>query len=106
MPTINGDNNDNILFDTSGDDILNGMGGHDRIIVQGGNDEANGGTGGDTLIIRWFGPSINIVTSSAPTPGADGYSGSYSGGAGFSVDYTGIERFDIMTDSGTDDITT
>ena len=106
MPTINGDNSDNILLDTSGDDVINAMGGHDRITVTLGDDEVDGGTGGDTLIIDWRTVIANILTTAGPTSGVDGYSGSYGGGSGLSVDYTGIERFEIMTGSGADDITT
>lgn len=106
MPTINGDNNDNILVDSSGDDVINAMGGHDRITVTQGDDDVNGGTGGDTLIIDWRNLIASVVTSAGPTPGVDGYSGTYSGGAGFSVDYTGIERFEITTGSAADSITT
>ncbi|WP_201833968.1 cadherin domain-containing protein [Microvirga zambiensis] len=47
---INGTNwNDNKLYGTADDDIVNGFGGNDKIYGLGGNDTINGGTGKDKL---------------------------------------------------------
>ncbi|MDO9284080.1 MAG: calcium-binding protein [Aquabacterium sp.] len=50
MPTINGDNNANVL--TAGDNsqhIINGWGGNDTLTALGGNDLLDGGTGADNM---------------------------------------------------------
>ncbi len=107
MPIINGDNNDNVLNDTPGDDVLNGMGGHDVLNITLGEDEANGGNGGDTLVIDWRTAINAVLTLSGPTVGLDGLEGAYSDNSGTRrVDYTGIERFEIFSGSGDDDIVT
>jgi Ca2+-binding RTX toxin-like protein len=50
MATITGNNNFNLLFGTSADDVIRGLGSNDFLAGLGGNDTLDGGTGNDTLI--------------------------------------------------------
>ena len=108
MAVINGDGGPNTLNDTPDDDIINGLGGDDRIIIsQGGDDEANGGDGSDTLEIDYSTSFTAVTNTTGPTPdGGGGFSGGYTNNFDRSVTYTGIERFVISTGSGNDNITT
>ena len=47
---INGDNGNNNLTGTNGDDVINGLGGNDELIGLDGRDTLNGGNGDDLLI--------------------------------------------------------
>jgi Ca2+-binding RTX toxin-like protein len=49
MPTIKGNDNNNVLVGTSGDDDIFGYDGQDVLIGSGGNDWLDGGTGADTM---------------------------------------------------------
>jgi Ca2+-binding RTX toxin-like protein len=51
MPMANKTGNDknNVLDGTRGDDVIKGMGGEDTLLGRGGNDQLHGGTGDDTL---------------------------------------------------------
>lgn len=49
MANIDGDNNDNTLTGTSGDDTINGYDGNDSIDGGSGNDTINGGDGNDSI---------------------------------------------------------
>src|SRR5688572_13843728 len=95
MPVIDGDNGNNSLNDTAGDDTINGLDGDDTITVTGGNDSANGGDGEDTLIVSYGGATAPISggfnTFAAPAPS-------------FGVGFTGFERFVVTTGSGNDSI--
>lgn len=50
MPTLNGNNRDNVLTGGNRNDTINGRGGNDRIDGGAGNDIMNGGDGNDVLI--------------------------------------------------------
>ena len=108
MAVITGGPGPDTLNDTPDDDVIDGLGGDDTIIVsQGGDDTADGDAGSDTLVIDWRTSFTSVTTSSGPTDdGAGGFSGSYTNNFDRSVAYTGIERFDIQTGSGNDDIIT
>jgi hypothetical protein len=49
MATINGDDNNNLLPGTTGDDTINGFGGADTLVGDAGNDILDGGSGSDIL---------------------------------------------------------
>ena len=50
MPTIKGNNRNNVLTGTNANDTMDGRGGHDRIDGGAGDDVMNGGAGDDVLI--------------------------------------------------------
>ncbi|WP_326525153.1 calcium-binding protein [Sphingomonas sp.] len=90
--------------------ITSGEGGDDFLSTgTGGGDVIHGGSGLDTLIIEW-GAAVNGVRTydvPAANPTLGGYNGYYdSPSGGPSVAYTSIERFEITTGSGSDDIVT
>jgi Ca2+-binding RTX toxin-like protein len=49
MARIDGNNGNNQLFGTSGDDAINGFGGNDQLFGDAGNDILDGGSGVDTM---------------------------------------------------------
>jgi hypothetical protein len=95
-----GSGNDSIGSRTSNandgiSDVINGGGGNDTIVVGGGLDTADGGSGDDLLIADWstdnnsFSNSGAFITDSFNTH----------------VNVVGIERFDLRTGSGQDNVT-
>jgi Ca2+-binding RTX toxin-like protein len=79
-----------------GDDSLSGLAGDDRLAFTGGQDFADGGTGDDLLVVRYAALAGNFTTTGD----------ALGNGAGDVVNYRGIERFDIATGAGGDDIVT
>ena len=108
MPVINGDDNPNILNDTPEDDTINGFGGGDTITVTAGHDTVDGGLGDDKLIVDYRNSILAITTIPIPpTKSGSSYTGTFrEEGGSASVDFTGIERFEIFTGSGNDHIVT
>ncbi|HEX5185198.1 MAG TPA: calcium-binding protein [Allosphingosinicella sp.] len=104
--TIVGGGGDDILTGGGGNDNLSGGAGIDLIRISGnGHATADGGAGfGDELAIDWS-DSTAGVTMAAPTAQGDGaYGGTIGDGAARSVNFTGIEKFDIVTGSGNDSV--
>ena len=102
--TFTGNAGANFLIDgggdglpNSGNDILNGGGGDDRLRFTNGTDTANGGAGEDILDIDYFAQTAPVTMSHGPVVG----SGKVSAGANV-VTFTGIERFEIISGSGND----
>jgi Ca2+-binding RTX toxin-like protein len=93
----------------SGNDLLYGEDGNDRLDVGTGYDVVDGGTGLDTLVVIWGDWAASIGTYSF-APGANGYSGGYiegtTGEIQRGVSFSGIDRFEITTGSGSDVVTT
>ncbi len=81
-----------------GDDALYGEAGNDTLDPGLGSDYADGGTETDTLKVDYSSLSTNI-TSTTPNNG----SGTIST-TGNSVNYVNIEKFDITTGSGNDNL--
>lgn len=59
--TIRGNNRDNILQDTAGDDVMDGRGGNDILISTGGNDTMTGGSGADHFVFNPTGGTVTIT---------------------------------------------
>src|SRR6185503_6974641 len=98
MPLINGDDGPNNLFDTAGDDVINGLAGNDTITVTNGNDSANGGDDFDTLEVDYSGATADIAGGINNA----GYGDLSTQNVGFSA----FERFVVLTGSGNDTIGT
>jgi Ca2+-binding RTX toxin-like protein len=87
----------------AGDDTI-GVSRSNSFAGAGAGDKVHGGTGTDTLIIDFS--YIGNFSASVATPAA-GFDGAFSQGFdGSRVDYTSIERFEITTANGGDNITT
>lgn len=101
---------DDILTDTAGNDTINALGGSDTITVTNGRDAVNGGSGNDLLILSWGGATGSVNSDGPYTDLNGGFNGFYSEGsvqiASRMVSYSQIERFNITTGSGADDIVT
>ena len=65
---IRGNNRDNTLHDTAGNDVMDGRGGDDVLISTRGNDTMTGGAGADTFV---FNPSGGTVTITDFEDGVD-----------------------------------
>jgi Ca2+-binding RTX toxin-like protein len=101
-----GDGND-LLDGGGGNDSLDGGADDDALKVSGiGNATAAGGSGSDRLVIDWSDSATAIVSTSPTGTTLDGYSGSIGDGGTRSVDFSGIESFDISTGSGDDVVRT
>ena len=50
MPTVRGDDADNVLIGTDGADTIIGEGGNDRLVGHAGDDALDGGSGDDVLV--------------------------------------------------------
>ena len=99
MAVIPGTTGPDTIDDPAGDDTINADAGDDTIIVdEQGENVVNGGAGNDLLILDWRIADLYFFTE-MPTVGASGLTGYFSGGAGFRVDYTGIDRFKIYSGS-------
>lgn len=83
---------------TQGDYIDTGAG-HDRVTLRGGVDTVAMGDGTDALALRYAGLAQALVFG---VSGGAVTSGQLSGGAGFSVFFSGVERFDIETGASDD----
>ena len=101
MVDIIGDDTSEALFDTVGDDSINGMGGDDHITVTYGIDFANGGEGEDTLKVQWGDAAEAVYLSSYFATG--GYVGDSSAGSTRRVAFFSVEHVDITTGSGDDE---
>jgi len=94
MPNfINGNAGNNNIVDTAGDDVIDGMAGDDRITLTNGVDTAQGGDGDDTLVLSWGAGTADVETT-----------GFFTDNATRTASYGGIERFEITTGTGNDDI--
>ena len=118
---LTGNGGDNALTGGGGDDVLTGGGasagdylaggaGNDRLIVSTGlNNIVHGGGGdADTLVLQLSDQTVAITMATPQVDdGNGGFTGGYSG-AGDSVSgyYDGIEKFEITTGSGNDNVTT
>jgi Ca2+-binding RTX toxin-like protein len=80
--------------------------GDDEVTVFNGNDIVAGGAGIDTLVIDYSAATARLVATSGPTADASGFSGNLTDLSGRSVQYSGIDRFNITTGSGNDEVTT
>jgi serralysin len=103
--TLNGSASADTLQDGAGNQVLNGLGGDDTlIVVGGGTDSADGGAGTDRLVIDGRGIAGAVSLSVA---GAAPYSGSATYGGG-TVNFTGIEDFTVYSTAGdyADNVTT
>jgi Ca2+-binding RTX toxin-like protein len=96
---------DVVTSGTGNDTLVTGTG-DDRVQVRGGADSLIAGTGNDLLTVD-YGDLLTNVTAN-PTAGtmAGGYTGLASDGAANSVNYTGVERFNITTGAGDDQVRT
>ena len=66
-----------------------------------GTDTADGGAGTDTLVVN-YGEAVGNISMARPgTDQLGGYLGAVVG-AGWRIDYTGIEKFEVATGSGND----
>ena len=118
--TLTGNDLDNVITGNSGNDVIDGgaagsdtinaQGGDDIIYVHGtGADTVDAGTGTDTLVVN-FSQATQAVFD-ARDPSANGVSGGWDGifynsTDGGNVFYKSVERFDITTGSGDDNILT
>jgi Ca2+-binding RTX toxin-like protein len=105
--TVYGLTGDDDLDGQEGNDTVNGDEGDDTLRVSGvGTDTANGGIDDDLLIVNYSDASSAVTTSNFPTRNLaeGGFNGSYNIVGNRSVTYTSIERFDITTGSGNDNI--
>jgi Ca2+-binding RTX toxin-like protein len=102
-----GGDGDDLLIGGGGSDDLDGGAGNDVLAVSGiGHVTAAGGGDFDRLVIDWSAASGGIVSGPLSGTAAFGYSGSIGDGGSRSVDFTGIESFDITTGSGNDVVRT
>ncbi|MFN3944118.1 MAG: hypothetical protein ACK4K7_04225 [Allosphingosinicella sp.] len=108
MATIHGTENDDILEDTPGNDVIHGLEGDDRITVTLGHDEVYGGPGNDTLVIdyRASDNAVGVHHSLSVNGERGGYNGSFSNYADRFVGFDSIENFVILTGGGNDNVTT
>ena len=58
---IRGNNRDNTLNDTAGEDVMDGRGGDDVLISTRGNDTMTGGSGADTFVFNPTGGTVTIT---------------------------------------------
>lgn len=95
-----------LVISGSGNDTLVTGSGNDRVHVSGGIDTADAGIGNDLLTVN-YGDLLTNVTG-RPSAGslADGYSGLVADASGNSVSFSGVERFQITTGAGDDDVRT
>lgn len=59
--SIRGNNRDNFLRDTAGDDVMDGRGGNDILVSTGGNDTMTGGDGADQFVFNPTGGTVTIT---------------------------------------------
>ena len=83
----------------SHDETINAGDGNDSVKVFGGSDNVSGGLGSDTLVVD-YSDSVNAITGGV----GNGYF--TDGAATHTVNFTGIERFDITTGGANDSVTT
>jgi Ca2+-binding RTX toxin-like protein len=108
--------NDDTVHLGAGDDVANGGGGGDHLFGDAGDDVlslsgighafASGGADYDRVVIDWNDAAGAITSSALNGTALGGYSGSIGDGGARSVDFTGIESFDITTGSGNDVVRT
>jgi Ca2+-binding RTX toxin-like protein len=100
--TINGLEEDDVVFGTGGNDIINGGDGADRLLGRAGNDTIDGGAGNDIIT---GGAGADVLTGGS---GADQfvYTAVAQGGNVATTGATFFTAGDIITDfvSGTDDL--
>ena len=104
---IGGSGND-FLDGGAGNDDLQGGIGNDRLFIDGaGTDAAAGGSGFDMLEIDWRDSAHALRNNGAVAANpAGGFDGAFTNFVDRTVNFTGIERFSIMSGSGADDFTT
>ncbi|HEX9933311.1 MAG TPA: hypothetical protein VGB08_10765, partial [Allosphingosinicella sp.] len=109
MPTFTGTPDNDVYGETGNSDTYDLLGGNDTVTVSVGTDTVNGGIGTDTLIANYSAATGDIV-SDGPRAGTsgEGFDGAYyqSIGGNPAVTYSSIERFDITTGGGNDNIRT
>ena len=93
-------------------DLMDGGSGNDRLnaglsgYIPGDKDVVHGGAGTDTLVFNWD-YSIGGMISTLTADGSGGYGGNYTTAGGFTtVQFDGIENFDIHGTQSADTITT
>jgi serralysin len=90
-----GSGNDTIVTTALAEsDYIDTGAGNDRVTLRGGVDTVDLGNGTDTLVLRYAGLTQALFFG---VSGGNVTDGQFSGGAGFSVGFTGVERFDIQT---------
>jgi len=92
---IDGTDDIDVINDTSGDDQIDARGEDDSVTVTQGQDSAEGGSGNDSLTVSYSGATAAVI-------GTDGLSFTDNGAR--RVDYSGFERFVVLTGSGDDQI--
>lgn len=98
MAVITGDNSNNSLFGTAGDDTVSALAGNDTIAGSLGNDSIDGGLGRDTLIFALensldFPPATGHVTYTLTATAFTNSVGTIN------TSFTGIERFTFSSAS-------
>ncbi|MEJ5991244.1 calcium-binding protein [Ramlibacter sp. PS3R-8] len=95
-----------ILTTGSGDDTLLTAAGDDRVQVRGGIDTLDAGTGNDVLTVDYSHLLTNVTGNPTAGTPASGYTGLVADTAGNSVNYSGVESFNITTGTGDDRVRT
>ena len=116
---LTGNAGGNAIYGADGNDVLTGGGstsgdyldgglGNDRLVLSTGlNSVVHGGGGTDTMVVQLGGQNVDISLGTPDVDPDGGYTGQLSG-AGDSVGmfFDGVEKFDITTGSGNDNIVT
>ena len=102
---LSGKDGDDTLDGRLGNDVVHGEAGDDRLRVAGlGSDLAHGGDGIDTLVVD-YGDTADAIVRAAEADGDYNGSGTFRNAAGTrKATYSGIERLDVTTGSGNDDL--
>jgi large repetitive protein len=95
-----------MVFTGGGNDTLETGGGADRVQVSGGIDTLDAGVGQDLLKVDYGHLAANVTGRLSAGSVVDGHSGLVADGAGNSVSFSGVERFQITTGAGNDDVRT
>jgi Ca2+-binding RTX toxin-like protein len=96
--TLNGGTGNDTLIDVAGNDIINAGDGNDTIRVNTGGDTIDGGVGDDSLQIYNLDGANNTITYTTTT------NGKITTGANSGTTFQRIERVDISTGAGNDNI--
>jgi Ca2+-binding RTX toxin-like protein len=95
-----------IVSSGGGNDTLSTGSGADTVQVSGGIDTANAGLGSDLLKVDYADLMTNVTGSLSAGSVTEGYTGAVADTTVNSVSFTGVERFQITTGGGNDDVRT
>jgi Ca2+-binding RTX toxin-like protein len=95
-----------VVTSARGNDTLETGGGGDSVQVSGGIDTVDAGVGRDLLIVNYSALLTNVTGTMSAGSLPEGYSGLVADTAGNSVSFEGVERFQVTTGSGDDDVRT